>query len=273
MIKVFKRYPLISFFILAYAIAWIPVGLQGIFGRGVLGIAGFAPALAAIILASVNEGQTGVQDLLASLFRWRVGLKWYLTALLAPLALEVLAIPLQGWLGGATASIHLRDWIRTLPSQLPLLVPVLLFLVLYSSGEELGWRGYALPGLQKRYGSLWASLILGILWGLWHLPVLLTSGTVQSGLPVPGYVLATIGYSFIYTCIYNGSKGSLLLASLYHASSNLVLNYGNVISPAVIDNLYLSLIPLAFLVLVVIVISGEGIFIAKSSLEGEHAVP
>jgi hypothetical protein len=100
-------------------------------------------------------------------------------------------------------------------------------------------------------------------WGLWHLPMFWIPGTLQYGLPVPGYVLATIGYSMIYTCIYNGMKGSLLLASLYHAASNLVLLYGNVISPKVIGNLYLSLPALGILVILVVVISGASGFMGK----------
>jgi membrane protease YdiL (CAAX protease family) len=226
------------------------------------------------ILTVVTAGKTGLQALLAGLFRWRVGVKWYLIALMAPVALELMAIPIHQLLDKTTPAIGLLDWMHMLPSQLPLLAPVLLFLILLSVGEELGWRGYALPSLQARYGSLWASLILGVLWGFWHLPVLLVPGTVQSGVPVPGYVLATIGYSFIYTCIYNGSKGSLLLASLYHAASNLVLNYGDVIYPAIIENLYLSLIPLAVLVLAVMALSGPGVFSVRTSrAPGEAASP
>jgi membrane protease YdiL (CAAX protease family) len=153
-----------------------------------------------------------------------------------------------------------------LPTQLPWLFIMLLFLVMSSSGEELGWRGYAMPRLQTLYGSVWASLILGLLWAFWHLPAFWIPGSPQYGLPVPGYVIATIGYTMIYTCIYNGTKGSVLLACLYHGASNLTLTYGNAIFPKIISDLYLSLPALVILVFVVIVLSGSNGFNGGQSL-------
>ncbi len=262
-----KRYPLVFFFILAYGIAWIPLAFRLAPGRDILlGISAFAPAISAVIMTVADEGKAGIQALVSKLFLWRVNFKWYLIALLAPLVLELLAILTHRLLGDTTPSLHFTDWIQMLPTQLPWLAIFLLFLVLLSSGEELGWRGYAMPRLQARYGSVWASLILGLLWGFWHLPTFWIPGSSQYGLPVPGYILATIGFTFIYTCIHNGTKGSVLLASLYHAASNLTLTYGNAISPKIISNLYLSLPALAILVIVVIVLSGSSGFVGKQSL-------
>jgi len=262
-----KRYPLAFFFILAYGIAWIPLAFGLVTGKYFLiGISFFSPAIAAIIMTAANEGKTGIRELISKLFLWRANFKWYLIALLAPIALELLAILTHTLFGDTTPSLHFIDWIQMLPSQFPGLVLLLLFLVLLSSGEELGWRGYAMPRLQARYGSVWASLILGLLWGLWHLPTFWIPGSSQYGVPVPGYILATIGFTFVYTCIYNGTKGSVLLACLYHAASNLTLTYGNAIFPKIISNLYLSLLPLAILVIVVITLSGSSGFAGKQPL-------
>jgi len=268
-----KRYPLMVFFILAYGIAWIPLAYGFATGNNsIVGVSFFAPAISAVIMTAVNEGKAGIRDLVSRLFLWRVDLKWYLIAMLAPIAFESMAILTHKLLGDTALSLQFTHWIQMLPTQLPWLIIILLFLVLSSSGEELGWRGYAMPRLQARYGSIWASLILGLLWAFWHLPAFWIPGSPQYGLPVPGYALATIGYSFIYTCIFNGTKGSVLLASLYHAASNLTLTYGNAIFPKKISNLYLSLPALAILVIIVIVLSGSKGLVGQQSLPNNDMV-
>jgi membrane protease YdiL (CAAX protease family) len=260
-----KQHPLVSFFVLAYGIAWIPLALQPMSGDVVLSFAFWAPAVSALILVAVNGGKSGTQKLVSKLFLWRAGVKWYVIALLSPVVLELLAFATHMLLGRTPVAIDLAAWVEMLPSQLLPLILVLSFLVLLSTGEELGWRGYALPELQARYGSVRASLVLGLLWGLWHLPVFWIPGTVQYGLPVPGYIIATVGYSFIYTCVLNGAKGSVLLASLYHAASNLVLTYGNAIAPTIIHDLYLSLPALALVVMAVVFLSGPGVLVGRQS--------
>ncbi len=263
-----KRYPLASFFLLAYAISWTPLLLWLVTGKEVvqLGIGTCGPAISAVILIAVNEGKAGLRSLVSRLFLWRVGLRWYLIAFLAPIVLEILAIPTHQLLGDPTQANPIQNWIGVLIQQLPWMIPAFFILVLMAVGEELGWRGYALPGLQARCGPVWGSLILGLLWGFWHLPLFWIPGSIQYGLPVPGYVLATIGYTFIYTCLLNGTRGSVLLASLYHGASNLVLTVGNAIYPATIGNLYLSLPALAVLVILVVWVSGPGAFKSNQQL-------
>lgn len=258
-----KRYPLVSFFMLACGIAWIPFALRPMIGDVFLGFAFFSPAVSALILVAVNGGKPGTQNLVSKLFLWRVGVKWYLIALLSPVVLELLAFATHQLLGRTPLAIDLAVWLAILPSQLLPLIIVLVFLVVSSAGEELGWRGYAIPQLQTRFGSVQASLILGILWGLWHLPTFWSPGAPQYGLPVVGYIVATVGYSIIYTCILNGAKGSVLLTCLYHGASNLVLMYGNAIAPGIIRDLYLSLPALALLVILVVVLSGPRVFLGR----------
>ena len=262
-----KRHPLVSFFILAYGIAWIPLLFRNFPGHELLlGLASFSPAVAAIILISVNEGAVGIKSLVSRLFLWRVPFKWYLIALLAPITMELLAILTLRILGELVTTLSLSDWLQIIPAQLPGLAVMLLFLVMNSAGEELGWRGYAMPALQARFGSVWASLILGLLWGLWHLPTFWIPGSSQYGLPIPGYVLASIGFTFIYTCIFNGSKGSVLLACLFHGASNFTLTYANTIFPGVFGNLYLSLPALMIVAIIVKILSGPGGFIGRETM-------
>lgn len=260
-----------SFFTLAYGLAWTLIAFGLVTGMDAfVGVSFFAPAISSVIMTVANEGRGGLAALASRLFLWRVNLKWYLIALLAPIVFELLALQTHSLLGDTAISLQFADWIKMLPTQLPWLIGILFFLVLSSSGEELGWRGYAQPRLQAQYGSVWASIILGLLWAFWHLPTFWIPGSPQFGLPFPGYVLATIGYTFIYTCIYNGTNGSVLLASLYHAASNLALTYGNVVSPSIISNLYLSLPALAILVIVVVVLSGSNGFVGKQSFPNKE---
>ena len=96
--------------------------------------------------------------------------------------------------------------------------------------EELAWRGFALPRLQAGRSALTASLILGLLWGLWHTPLFLIAGTAQTTWPYLGFVLFTVAYSVLMTWMYNHTRGSVLLASLFHIASDTVLAFSGVLS-------------------------------------------
>ena len=183
-----RRHPLIAFFVLAYVLTWwiYPLlrfsPLLGLFGL-------FGPALAAIIMAAVTGGKAGVKALLSRVVLWRVGLPWYVIALGL---LTVLSIATAGlsYLLGASKSTQV--------GALTVLELVLFVLVV---GEELGWRGYALPLLLEKRSAVTASLILGVLWGLWHLPTFVVPGTPQYGLPLAAFVLLTIEYSILMTWV------------------------------------------------------------------------
>jgi membrane protease YdiL (CAAX protease family) len=152
-----RRHQLIPFFVLAYALTWplIPlVSVSPLWGFPAL----FGPALAAIIVAAVADGRAGLRDLLGRVARWRVGARWYAVALALPAVLALAALGLHVALGGQ-GSFELGGL-----SVLNFVVFVLIV------GEELGWRGYALPKLLAERSVLAASLILGALWGAWHLP-------------------------------------------------------------------------------------------------------
>ena len=90
-------------------------------------------------------------------------------------------------------------------------------------GEELGWRGFALPHVQRKHSALGASLVIGALWGCWHLPLFLVGTDSRPPSIFPAFVLAVVATSVIYTWMYNSTGGSLLIVVLYHAASNLPL--------------------------------------------------
>jgi membrane protease YdiL (CAAX protease family) len=203
-----RKHPLIAFFVLAYLLTWwiYPLlkfsPLLGIFGL-------FGPALAAIIMAAVTAGKSGVKALLGRVVLWRVGLPWYVIALGLPTLLS-LATAALAYLVGASEFIRVGA-----------LAPIELVLFVFVVGEELGWRGYTLPQLLEKRSPLTASLILGVLWGLWHLPTFLVPGTPQYGLPLTAFVLLTVEYSILMTWVYLHTFGSVLIATLFHGAINL----------------------------------------------------
>lgn len=160
-------------------------------------------------MAAVTGGKSAVKQLLGRVVLWRVGARWYVIALGLPTVLALAAAGLY----------YLFDASR--PFQIGA-VSVLDFIVfVLVVGEELGWRGYALPLLLEKRSALMASLILGVLWGLWHLPTFLVPGTPQYGLPLPAFVLLTVEYSILMTWVYLHTKGSVLIATLFHGAINL----------------------------------------------------
>ncbi len=203
-----RKHPLIAFFVLAYLLTWWIYPLLRF--SPLLGIPGlFGPALAAIIMAAATGGKSAVKQLLGRVVLWRVGARWYVIALGLPTVLALAAAGLY----------YLFDASR--PFQIGA-VSVLDFIVfVLVVGEELGWRGYALPLLLEKRSALMASLILGVLWGLWHLPTFLVPGTPQYGLPSPAFVLLTVEYSILMTWVYLHTKGSVLIATLFHGAINI----------------------------------------------------
>jgi membrane protease YdiL (CAAX protease family) len=186
------------------------------------------PLLAAVLVTGVAAGRRGVRDLLRPIGWWRVGPRWYLVALLAPLLIWLTAY--SAVLAGAPLLTLIREWSLLLTTFLPLVV---IGLLLPSLGEEPGWRGFALPRLQRRRGPLAATLILGALHGLWHLPAFFTAALGPfTATTFVTFMLTAVAGTFLYTWVYNGARGSLLLVMLLHASSNAASGLMNRLVPA-----------------------------------------
>lgn len=203
------RYPLLTFTVLALVLSWlaiIPYAL-GLFPGPLLAC---GPFLAAIITAAVVGGREGLHAYFRQLVRRRVGVGWYVFALLAPVAGWALIAYVNVLLGAAPPSPgQLAGW--------PLVVTATLIFVINPLGgawEEPGWRGYALPLLLRRHSALVASAVLGVIWTLWHVPLFLTGHV-----PWPD-AAAVFALSFVFTAIYLRTAGSVLIAFLLHASIN-----------------------------------------------------
>jgi len=197
-------------------VVWVPMALLQI-DHPLYKLGTFGPAIIALALTAAREGRPALRALWERLLIWRVGVFWYLFSFLSTAVVALTAIGLHVLLGGEAGVFN--D-----PAQLYLVIPVFLY-VLFTSvlGEEIGWRGYALPRLQARFGALGASLILGLVWGIWHLPLFLMAGNFHQYIPVSAFLLQTTGFSVLYTWIWNKTRGSLLMPHLFHAASNTTL--------------------------------------------------
>src|SRR5215212_5767071 len=196
-----RRHPLLSFFVLAYALSWIlesPLVLLGdtltdTQGLVLIILASNIPSLLAIALTAIVYGRGALRKLLCRLLTWRVEPRWYLMVVLGPVTLAGGMVTLHTFVGGPALSFDVS-----------LLIPALItlsFSIFPGSalGEEIGWRGYALPRLQAGRSALRASLIIGMLWGVWHLPLWLTGEPGRTPTMYAGFVLSTIGLSVILT--------------------------------------------------------------------------
>ena len=179
-----------------------------------------APALAAIIMSASVGGWAAVRQLLRRMVQVRAGMQWYVVALFVPLVASF--VPALVFVG---STVFLRVFsLQGVVSLLGYVIFTFIGLVLGSPiGEEPGWRGFALPRLQQRYGAVQASLILGPLWALWHLPLFFTGWGVvyqSSGvlLGILLFVLVVICYTIFMTWLFNHTRGSLFLAILAHSA-------------------------------------------------------
>ncbi len=218
-----------AYFVGAYALTWlfwVPAALMGhgmlalpVPGFALLILGGLGPMLAAILVSAYESGTSGIRSLFGQLLRWRVALGWYLMALVGIATLELAAVPMRLASGGPVDGGALMGALAVAPFHF-------LFVALLGGGldEEMGWRGYALPRLQRRLGPLAANLLLGVLWACWHLPLFFVPGSFMADTPFALYVVSTTALSFLISWIYNGTGGSLLLAILAHTVSDVADN-------------------------------------------------
>jgi uncharacterized protein len=211
--SVVKQHPMVTFFVLAYALSWWPSILYPL-DLSPLPIVGFGPFFAALVVLGFTRGKTGVGGFLRRMVRWRVGLRWYAVALMLPVGLTAVGAALNVFVLGARtpSSAELGGW-----SNLFVLFAILLLVPGFGGAwEEPGWRGYALPRLQSGRSALVASLILGMLWAFWHLPLMVVGEVNWSDL------VLIIAVSVVFTWVFNSANGSVLIVMLMHAMNNTI---------------------------------------------------
>ncbi len=204
---------LLVFFPLAFLLSWYGWLLQVAHLSKEGGINPLGPVAAAFVVAGIFDRWTGIKQLLARCFRWRMSWGVLGFVLLAPITINVISLAVNVMMGARTPS---RAEFAAWPELLPSFVFIFLFI---GMGEEPGWRGYALPWLQKRFSPLTAALVLGVIWAAWHIPLF---GVEFTGATIPAFLVSIIPASVIMAWMFNRSGESALAAALFHATVNTV---------------------------------------------------
>jgi membrane protease YdiL (CAAX protease family) len=237
-----KRFSVPLFFIFAYAISWtcwlftnrlfvdyedVLQGAKSIllvseiplaFRIGILPailMSTYGPAISAIILTALMSGKAGLREFFGRIVRWRIGIRFYLAVTLLPLALHLLPYGVAWLLGGELPSFA--------PISLMAALGIFISNFLRSGGqEELGFRGFAQPRLREKFGAIGTSVIIGVLWFLWHFPLYIwISGTSQYGISLVNGVIWQVAATFLFTWVYDRTD-SILIHMLLHASINSI---------------------------------------------------
>ena len=208
-----------AFLALTFGLSWVPMALFLLFADAFTALFGemsatnpvfllavYAPGISGTFLIWRHYGLQGLGSFVRRLTLWRAPVQWWLFLLLGIPAIIYAAAAITGTIG---EPFRFMPWYLVFPA-------LLQSLLLGPMGEEFGWRGLALPLLQRRFAPLWASLILGVVWALWHAPAFLMSGTPQSAWSFGPFFLGLIAITVIMTPLFNASRGSLLIAILYH---------------------------------------------------------
>lgn len=213
---------LVPFMAIAFGLTWgifalliyFPERMASIFGpvgytNPIFVLAVYSPAVAAFLLVWRHYGLAGVGSFLRRLTLWRMPLPWWLFLVIGILAVFYVGALLRG---EPFSPFPFSPWYAYLPAAATALFigPI----------EEFGWRGVALPLLQRRLAPLWAGLILGAIWAVWHIPAFLVAGTPQSAWSLTPFLIGVTAIGLLLVPMFNAARGSLLIAALYHFQMN-----------------------------------------------------
>lgn len=209
---------IVVFFLLVYAITWpcfllvaTSIPASTILGKVLLFLGTFSPSLVAIFLTS-REGSTAAGALLGRIFLWRVGFRWYLFAAGYIAIIKLLVALLHRLITGTWPRFGNEAWY--------LMIMAMIFSTPVQAGEEIGWRGYALPRMAERMGFASASVLLGVIWAVWHLPLFFVSAVDNYHQTFFLYAFQVTALSVAIAWLYARTNGSLLLTMLLHAAVN-----------------------------------------------------
>ena len=217
-----NAHPLIAFFVVACGYSWGLWGWMMASDRGWLPfpfpswMGSFGPSIAAVIVITISRGRTGIQELLRPILQWRFSGRWYLWVVIGCTLPFFASLFVVAWLKPGTATLGFFEQLVLLPLYYPLIL-----VIGGSLGEEIGWRGYALPSLLKQRSALSASLIIFLMWMVWHLPLFWLEGASQQGSSVFVFLITLMACSVLFTWVYRGTSGSLLSVLLFHTGINV----------------------------------------------------
>lgn len=219
---------------------------------------GLGPTVSAFLSIGIAKGDTEFKEYNRRLFKWRLNAFWFMIPFAITFGIAITSFGLNKLVSNSF-NPALRQWYMIFP----------LFVVMILGGglEELGWRGIALPELEKELSPLISSLILGIIWFLWHLPLFFINGTNQYGCSLLIFFLGVMGNTFILTWIYNKTE-SVLICVVFHASSNMVASIGlttTLVPPGEITRGLINASLIIILGLILLLVYPEGNRLRKSN--------
>jgi membrane protease YdiL (CAAX protease family) len=229
-----RRHPLMLFFALALAFSWVVWAPAVLLSRGSSApqtsafchLAGsLGPMVSAFVVTTLAGSSTAIRELLGRVFRWKIGVKWWLVAVVGPAILFLAAAVISRLLFGEWP--ELAEFGRSEEFSFLGLIPYWIANILfYGFGEEVGWRGFALPRLQTGRSALAAALILSLFWAAWHVPLFsFAMGLKSMGLTaVPGWFFFIVTGSVLLAWIYNSTGGSVLIVSVFHGTLDIAIN-------------------------------------------------
>jgi membrane protease YdiL (CAAX protease family) len=257
-----RRSGLLPFFALTFGYTWgvgllyalAPHLVEAIAGPMSMGsnwlvrTAVYAPTLAALTVAAL-QGRAALGDLFARLLRWRIGLAWYV---LPVLGIALISIAARLAAGAPIALQPLGQWPAVAGA-----AALALFVDPGPLGEELGWRGFALPRLQERWNGLTSALVLGTVWAVWHLPAFLIPGLPQHEMSFWAFLVSVASASVLMTFVVNKANGSVLPAILMHWADNQFADLHPAVAPYTTGAFALAAI-------VMILVAGAGLGAPRS---------
>ncbi len=229
--KLLARHPVVAYYVLTLIISWaVELPLVAV-QQGWIDVpipfsihylASFGPAVAALIMTALVAGRDGLAELWGRITKWRVGWNWAGFAIGSPVVLLFLGLLVTAIVQGAWPDLRLLGQVNYLPYLGWWVLP--LWLVTFGFGEEIGWRGFALPRLQKGVSTSRATLILGLMWVGWHVPAFFYLDTYRSmpWIVLPGLIFGILCGAVLFTWLYNGTGGSVLMVAIWHALFDLV---------------------------------------------------
>ena len=242
--RVIKNNELFSFILITYLISWLlwlPLFFMEESNILLIVVGGFGPLIAAFIMTLITDNN--IKKWLGKIFNFKIKFKLYVFVLLYPLIFYGL-ISILLYITGNTFTpakeISLFSYIMNL----------IAMLILGGGQEEVGWRGYALPKMIKKYKPLTASFILGLIWIGWHLPLFFIKDSAQAGLPFIWYIINTLAFSIILTWLYIKSNYSVIPAMILHAGMNMAVNY----FPIVLEKTYMYVAFVEIIIAVILVV-------------------
>jgi membrane protease YdiL (CAAX protease family) len=210
---------LLRFFLLTFAVTWtcfitvaVAIPAEKPLGYALVLVGAYAPSYVALSLTAWRERQQGVWAVLRHVIQWQVATRWYLFAVFYIATIKLTAALILRACTGAWPRFGTTPW-YVIPLAIAFSTP-------FQAGEEIGWRGYALPRLSDRLGLRWASILLGVIWAVWHLPQFFIRASDTYGQSFPIFALQVVAISVTLAWLWNITAKSLLLPMLLHSAVN-----------------------------------------------------